>query len=272
MPAPDASPQSIVALSAKELEILHLLAMGHTAKSIAARLGRSEASINERLRDARRKTGIGSSRELARLVAARKNWDRNTGLSMPSSPADGDVPPAKPGRPTLKGAAIMFTAMAAAAAAIAIATAGFSDRDIGSPTVQAAAPQPPLVGDWSLDVTRIPAAERPRSVTMQFRLSGDRWTALCDIVAPDGSRQHAEATAAADGVPVPITGNMAFADTVSLRQPAANTLVLTFAKKGMQVSTRVYTVEHDRASMKETIVWADGVSPRMVTTYFNRVG
>ena len=63
MPAPDRLPSSVEALTDKELEILRLLTAGHTVKSIAARLGRSEASINERLRDARRKTGIGSSRE-----------------------------------------------------------------------------------------------------------------------------------------------------------------------------------------------------------------
>lgn len=46
-----------------------LLAEGHTAKSAAALLDTSEAAVNERLREARRKTGVGSSRELARLVA-----------------------------------------------------------------------------------------------------------------------------------------------------------------------------------------------------------
>ena len=86
------------------------------------------------------------------------------------------------------------------------------------------------------------------------------------------SRQHAEATGPADGVPVPVTGNMTFADMVSMRQPSPNTLVLTFTKDGVPVSTRVYTVEDDRQSMKETIVWAGDITPRTVTTYFNRVG
>jgi hypothetical protein len=47
--------------------------------------------------------------------------------------------------------------------------------------------------------------------------------------------------------------------------------VLTFTKGGIPVSTRVYTVEEDRRSMKETIVWAGDVTPRTVTTYFDRV-
>ena len=53
MPALDLPPRSVEALTDKELEILRLLTAGHTVKSIAVRLGRSEASINERLRDAR---------------------------------------------------------------------------------------------------------------------------------------------------------------------------------------------------------------------------
>src|SRR5687768_12118933 len=76
MSAPDRLSSSVEALTDKELEILRLLMAGHTVKSIAARMGRSETSINERLRDARRKTGIGSSRELARHLDAQKIWDK----------------------------------------------------------------------------------------------------------------------------------------------------------------------------------------------------
>ena len=106
---------------------------------------------------------------------------------------------------------------------------------------------------------------------MDFRLSGQQWTGRAEIVAADGTRQYAESTSAADGDPTPLTGNMTFADMVSMRQPAPNTLVLTFTKEGVPVSTRVYTVEEDRKSMKETIVWAGDVTPRTVTTYFVRV-
>ena len=49
-------------LTDRETEVLRLLVAGHTVKTIAARLGRSETSINERLRSARRKTGVGSSK------------------------------------------------------------------------------------------------------------------------------------------------------------------------------------------------------------------
>ena len=55
-------------LSAAERQVLALLAQGHTAKSISRLTGDSEGAINERLRSARRKTGMGSSRELARRL------------------------------------------------------------------------------------------------------------------------------------------------------------------------------------------------------------
>ncbi|WP_295242311.1 helix-turn-helix transcriptional regulator [uncultured Brevundimonas sp.] len=62
-------------LNNAERDILTLLAQGHTAKSIAMVRAVSLGSVNERLRSARRKTGIGSSRELARLVAGQENRD-----------------------------------------------------------------------------------------------------------------------------------------------------------------------------------------------------
>jgi DNA-binding CsgD family transcriptional regulator len=272
MSMPDRPASSVGALTDKELEILRLLMAGHTVKSIAVRLGRSETSINERLRDARRKTGVGSSRELARHLAAQKIWDKNIDLSTHSSLTHEAVRPANLDRLTSKGTIIMLIAMAVAATGIAIAAADSTRQAAPPQSTEATAPsQLPLIGSWSLDTTRLPAEGRPRSVTLDFRVSENQiWTGRSDIVAADGSIQHAEATAATDGVPVPLTGNMQFADMVSLRQPAPNTLVLTFTKEGVPVSTRVYTVEEDRKSMKETIVWAGDINPRTVTTYFNR--
>jgi DNA-binding CsgD family transcriptional regulator len=67
-------------LSDAERRTLLLLAEGHTAKSAAALLETSEAAVNERLREARRKTGVGSSRELARRVA-QENCDEKIGVA-----------------------------------------------------------------------------------------------------------------------------------------------------------------------------------------------
>lgn len=261
-------------LNDRELEVLQLLASGHTAKTIAHRLGRSEASINERLRDARRKTGMGSSRELARILDAQKIWDRKIDLSTEHPAGNSVVQPATLRAKTSKGLIVMLIALPAAAAAIIFTLAPSLEQGAASrPGKPAASRQLPLVGRWSLDVSRIPQAERPRAVTISFRVSQDqKWITRVDIVAPDGSSQYAESTAALDGVPVAITGDMASVDTVALRQPAPNTLVMTLGKNGAPLSTRVYAVAKDRKSMTETIVWPGTDLPKLETTYFKRIG
>lgn len=258
-------------LTERELEVLRLLAAGHTAKTIAYRLGRSETSINERLRDARRKTGVGSSRELARILDAQEVWDKKIDLSASDLASDSAGQPATWGFRTSKGLVVMFIALSAA---VMIFTAAPSvDQGMVLHAVKETEnSRLPLVGSWSLDVSRIPEKERPRAVTMTFRVSNDeRWTTLVEIVAPDGSSRHGESTAALDGVPVAISGNMDFVDTVALRQPAANTLVMTLGKNGTPLSTRVYAVAKDRKSMTETIVWAGKDLPKLETTYFKRI-
>ncbi len=261
---------SLDTLSDKELEILRLLAGGHTVKSIAAGLGRSEASINERLREARRKTGVGSSRELARLLAAQKIWDRNSDLSAAAASSEDQARPQARGRWS-KGLMMLLIALPLAAAAGLLATAHAPER-AAAPAAMASLKASPLAGGWSLDVAKIPEAERPRAVTMAFRqLSDARWSIVVTVVTPDGTEMEAQSTAALDGVAMPVTGSMHGIDSVSLRQPKADTLVMTLGKNGERVSTRVYTVAPDGKSMTETIVWAADAMPQMVTTTFNRI-
>jgi DNA-binding CsgD family transcriptional regulator len=259
-------------LNEGELEVLRLLAAGHTAKTIAHRLGRSETSINERLREARRKTGIGSSRELARLLDAQQFWDKKIDLPATSVTSDGLAQPATAGVKTSKGMIAMLIALSAAAAMIFTVVPSVERGSVSHAAAEAASKKPPFVGTWSLDVSRIPQEERPQRVTMTFRMSADRQlTTRVDIVAPDGVHRHAESTAALDGHPVAIAGDMDIADTVALRQPAPGTLVMTLGKKGVPLSTRVYAVARDRKSMTETIIWPGNDLPKLETTYFNRI-
>lgn len=74
--------------------MLNLLAQGHTVKSIATLTGKSEGSVNERLREARRKTGAASSRELARLLTeaqAQENRDKQIGMAISTPVEPGSV-------------------------------------------------------------------------------------------------------------------------------------------------------------------------------------
>lgn len=63
------------ALTEKEKETLRLLVSGYDAKSMARHLGLSVHTINERLRDARRKMAVSSSREAARQLSAIERAD-----------------------------------------------------------------------------------------------------------------------------------------------------------------------------------------------------
>ena len=60
--------EGLWALTEKEKQALRLMVRGHDAKSIARSLDLSVHTINERLRDARRKLAVSSSREAARLL------------------------------------------------------------------------------------------------------------------------------------------------------------------------------------------------------------
>lgn len=60
----------IRALTEKEKQTLRMIVRGHDAKSIARSLDLSVHTINERLRDVRRKMAVSSSREAARLLLA----------------------------------------------------------------------------------------------------------------------------------------------------------------------------------------------------------
>lgn len=68
---------NVQALSEREKETLRLLLEGHDAKSVARSLGISVHAVNERLRTARRKLGVSSSREAARILARSEQQTHN---------------------------------------------------------------------------------------------------------------------------------------------------------------------------------------------------
>lgn len=62
--------RSLARLTERERDVLRLLVRGHDVKSIARELSISTTAANERLRSARLKLGVSSSREAARILAA----------------------------------------------------------------------------------------------------------------------------------------------------------------------------------------------------------
>lgn len=114
-------------LNPTERELLILLGRGHTAKSIATLKGVSVAAVNERFRSARRKTGLASSREIARLLTAQENRDDLIDLAAASGGAPSLPRPdaQSSGRASLtrRWRLIVITAALLAAALLAYETA-----------------------------------------------------------------------------------------------------------------------------------------------------
>ncbi len=156
------------ALTPKEQEALRLLAQGHDAKSIARHLGLSVHTINERLRDARRKLGVSSSREAARLLLAaeapEKSADTALGAAIPSAPAQSapHQPAARGPRPRpgwqTGAVAMSFVLSFAAIVALALPSNPSADppADVSPPAASAstgtltatlAEPAPALAGE-----------------------------------------------------------------------------------------------------------------------------
>lgn len=132
----------------------------------------------------------------------------------------------------------------------------------------------PLLGRWAVDVSRlpIPPAARPRSVTFSFsEAGGGKWFTQVDIVDAGGTATHSTSTVDLQGTPAPIKDSME-ADTVALKLPAPNVLVMDLVKGGIPASTRVYVVAADGKSMIETASYAGGQGmPMMRTNYFTRL-
>ena len=111
--------QGYPALTEKEKQTLRLIVRGHDAKSTARHLGLSVHTINERLREARRKLSVSSSREAARLLLARESGSpdsvgdkllgeaQSTGAVRQDDTPDGGRGPARRADWTLAGVVVM---------------------------------------------------------------------------------------------------------------------------------------------------------------------
>ncbi|WP_294331102.1 DUF4019 domain-containing protein [uncultured Sphingomonas sp.] len=137
------------ALTDREKATLRLLLAGHDAKSIARELGLSVHTVNERLREARRKLGAASSREAARRLAESEGaapqnlGDQAFGVSAAGAPM---VFSDRPERRTFRlawlsgGMLIMSLLIAAVAATVLHAPSGPVAQAPAAVSVAEAAP------------------------------------------------------------------------------------------------------------------------------------
>lgn len=135
-PAMTTSHERLKDLTDKEKQALRLIVRGHDAKSMANELSLSVHTVNERLRIARRKLGVTSSREAARLLLGSEGQgpeipgDRKIGdaATMGTSDADAAVP-GKPARRHVAGALVMMTLIAAGLMALSQIVPSAPPRD-----------------------------------------------------------------------------------------------------------------------------------------------
>lgn len=137
-----------MALTEREKETLRLILRGHDAKSIAGELGLSVHTVNERLRDARRKLNVSSSREAARRLAQEEQHhpqilaDKDLGVvQAPTTPLGGArAEPILSGgyRPVWLAGGMLIMSLLIAVAALSLAFNGHIAS--GSEAAQQAAP------------------------------------------------------------------------------------------------------------------------------------
>jgi len=166
--------------------------------------------------------------------------------------------------------ALICTALVALAAPVIMA--------IASTPSQAAAPSPaeasPLLGQWVLNTSRLPMPpeKRPKRVIFTFSEAGNgAWNVHVDIVHDNNAQVHSVSTARLDGTPA-VLEHSPEADTVALKQPAPNVLVMALQQEGTLVSTRIYTVLPDDHTLIETAVYPSNDGKLvMKTNYFTRL-
>ena len=140
------------ALTEKEKQTLRLLVIGYDAKSVARHLGLSVHTVNERLRDARRKLAVSSSREAARMLRAHEGEppkslaDKQLGAALAAT--GGHTVAIKPGRaatrsrPLAIGGLIVLTiaavfAFATSPLAVPVAAPGLGSAGAAAVTSEA---------------------------------------------------------------------------------------------------------------------------------------
>ncbi len=140
-----------MALSARDIperekQVLRLLLTGHNAKSIGRELGLSTNTVNERLRDSRRKLGVGSSREAARVLASYEPDTPNIfgnkpfGIAPASPPTDQAVGPNANERNRAIQKGLIVTTISAICLASAALSYAASSTPSGPPMVTATYP------------------------------------------------------------------------------------------------------------------------------------
>ena len=230
------------ALTDKEKETLRLLVNGYDAKSMARHLGLSVHTINERLRDARRKMAVSSSREAARQLREAEAGSPQllVDTSFGAAPACGPdhtgsvTPgPAAPRRAVwLIGGTIMFSLVVAAIAlSSGTATAPVAAPATAAATAAAAETEAAQIARYWLelgDAGRWDDAYAGTSATFQSNNTGAHWSDVSRQVRVPLGALRSRVLISDDDVPTPPSGAriVKFRTSFAAKPSAIETLAL----------------------------------------------
>jgi len=207
--------EGLRALSAREKEVLRLLLAGHDAKSSAQALSLSVHTVNEHLREARRKLGVTSSRAAARRLAEAEVGPNSLGTKQLGV---ADPPPAMLGQRhrgaghslAWLGGGMLIMSLVVAIAALSFAFHGGATPQ--APAAAVAAPQAASASaarDWLalVDQQKWEASWDAAAALFKAQLPRDRWAAAVQAArAPLGALkartfQSVNKTSALPGAP-----------------------------------------------------------------------
>ena len=133
-------------LTDREKDILRLLARGHDAKSAASALEVSVNSINERLREARRKLGTTSSREAARILmeaeggSSQEIRDEKMGLDEQPAEVANDARPVTNGVKQVTLLTSLGVGRMLVVALVLLLSSGLADNQVGGSEASSSSP------------------------------------------------------------------------------------------------------------------------------------
>ena len=240
---------NIDALTEKEKQTLRLIVRGHDAKSIARELDLSIHTINERLRDVRRKMAVSSSREAARALFEEEGadpdsfGDKQIGEALTAQPVDQLAVPengAGPKRPWfLLGVAVMSLILALAAVtslpqAVLAPADTTPSASAEAAEVEAAARQFLTLGDqgkWA-ESYALTADSFHKLNTLQV------WTQVSEKVRPPLGAVKSRSLLSRDWVPTPPAGYqmVKFRTDFANKANAIETVTLEHANQGWRVA------------------------------------
>jgi DNA-binding CsgD family transcriptional regulator len=251
--------QSYHALTEKEKQTLRLLLTGHDAKSMARHLGLSVHTVNERLRDARRKLSVSSSKAAARLLREAEGADPETfgdnGIgdagAAPTGQQD-DQPGARSFEPRKAWAIGGLAMMMFAIAVLALSGAAETTQDRAAPSTAAArgsevaeTPATEAARQWLalVDAAKWQESFAATAQSFQSLNTVETWQSVSNTARVPLGRVLSRRLAGQERIPAPPNGYQLVRFRTSFANQAEATETLSLAREGQSWRVAGYFID-----------------------------